>query len=428
MKQSNTFNHYIYSVIPPHVLKWQKIIAISAATSTILFISIPVIKMMIHDTIRKYCIIKEKLKRIIEYLSYNIKKERRDFEDQNHSYVHRSIICSNCEFPIVGVRYKCLNCPKYNLCSNCEKKAEYIHFNELHIFIKIYIPIPPLMEFPVLPVLYPGKPSESMQVPYDLIVQLSYETHCMYNHFNILSLRLILIFVVTTQEIHELFSQFKTLCVGNVIPKSVFIKCLGPLKPTNIIAINLYHLFRDPNEEGITFYSFVKVLSVLTRGTLEEKAELALKGYETDESGYISKEQLYNMVLAELNARKDSVLNEIDQFDRSSRDIRDHIQSEFSTYNSLFSATMKKRKEKDETADIDLEDSVKHQKSFKDYIDLDKLNLLETLYLKTAEDITEESFKNVLSKNGKVSKDDFLNWIKKDDQLVSWIEFGKHIF
>lgn len=179
MKESNTLNHYIYTLFPPYLSQWRKIIAISA-TSTILFITIPVIKMMIQDILRKYYIIKEKVKRIIEYLSYGIKKEQKEFENLNHSYIHRSIVCSHCEFPIVGVRYKCLNCPKYNLCSNCEKKTEIIHLNELHIFIKIYVPIPPLREFPVLPVLYPGKPTEYIQVPYDLIVQLSYETHCMY--------------------------------------------------------------------------------------------------------------------------------------------------------------------------------------------------------------------------------------------------------
>lgn len=173
----------------------------------------------------------------------------------------------------------------------------------------------------------------------------------------------------------------------------------------------------------------MKALSVLTRGSLEEKAEFALKAYETDESGYITKEQFYNMVVAELNARKDTLLNEIDQFDQSSLDIRDDIQSEISTYNSLFSVIMKHRIEKDEQTDVDFDESTKKEKSFKDHIDLDKLNLLETLYLKTAEDITEESFRNVkCTKQGKVSKADFLNWIKKDEQPLHWIEFGKHIF
>jgi hypothetical protein len=35
--------------------------------------------------------------------------------------VHEGVICNNCgEFPIVGIRYKCSECPNYNLCSRCE--------------------------------------------------------------------------------------------------------------------------------------------------------------------------------------------------------------------------------------------------------------------------------------------------------------------
>ena len=42
--------------------------------------------------------------------------------------VHKNIECNECKmFPIIGYRYKCLECPNYNLCDNCEKIVEHEH-------------------------------------------------------------------------------------------------------------------------------------------------------------------------------------------------------------------------------------------------------------------------------------------------------------
>ena len=42
--------------------------------------------------------------------------------------VHNGITCNFCKkCPIVGFRYKCMECPDYNLCQNCEKAAEHEH-------------------------------------------------------------------------------------------------------------------------------------------------------------------------------------------------------------------------------------------------------------------------------------------------------------
>ena len=50
-----------------------------------------------------------------------------------NNYVHEGIKCNNCGvFPIVGIRYKCLECDNFNCCEKCEQEQ-----NHLHLFYKI---------------------------------------------------------------------------------------------------------------------------------------------------------------------------------------------------------------------------------------------------------------------------------------------------
>jgi len=53
--------------------------------------------------------------------------------------VHYNITCDGCDAIIKGARYKCGNCPDYDLCENCEQWSESIHRPD-HIFLKIKIP------------------------------------------------------------------------------------------------------------------------------------------------------------------------------------------------------------------------------------------------------------------------------------------------
>ena len=59
---------------------------------------------------------------------------------QNQSeMIHKNIKCDNCGMEsIKGIRYKCLHCQNFNLCSNCE---EYCEHDPTHIMIKIRKPL-----------------------------------------------------------------------------------------------------------------------------------------------------------------------------------------------------------------------------------------------------------------------------------------------
>lgn len=51
--------------------------------------------------------------------------------------LHTGVRCDKCEQSIQGCRYKCLDCPDFDLCARCERGT--YHFG--HLFIRIVEPL-----------------------------------------------------------------------------------------------------------------------------------------------------------------------------------------------------------------------------------------------------------------------------------------------
>ena len=74
----------------------------------------------------------EEEKKRNQVLDANIFNNAHENFDINPIYkcktVHNGITCNYCKkCPIVGYRYKCMECPNYNLCQLCEKVVEHEH-------------------------------------------------------------------------------------------------------------------------------------------------------------------------------------------------------------------------------------------------------------------------------------------------------------
>ncbi|EFR02676.1 ZZ type zinc finger domain-containing protein [Nannizzia gypsea CBS 118893] len=54
--------------------------------------------------------------------------------------VHRAL-CDMCDYQIVDTRYKCIDCPNWDVCGNCVGDVKYAHPG--HRFVPLYLPLPP---------------------------------------------------------------------------------------------------------------------------------------------------------------------------------------------------------------------------------------------------------------------------------------------
>ena len=60
-------------------------------------------------------------------------KSKINQQNLRNKTIHNGITCKNCGmFPIVGIRYKCMECDEFDLCEKCEKIKTH-----LHLFYKI---------------------------------------------------------------------------------------------------------------------------------------------------------------------------------------------------------------------------------------------------------------------------------------------------
>ncbi|XP_022098786.1 uncharacterized protein LOC110983661 [Acanthaster planci] len=212
------------------------------------------------------------------HLLYNMAED----QSRKESYVHRGISCNQCNAsPICGNRFKCANCIDYDICERCEAHDRH---NRRHVFIKIKIPIPPLANprNALVKPFYPGKELQRRRLTLDEMQRLKSTTY------------------FDQHEIEALFDQYRTLCTKDRgITRDVYDLCLGPIGLEKNLVMDRLFKFYDANGDGyIDFEEFVRGLSILIKGTPEEKVRYAFEGYDLDGAGCVSRDNLRKMFKA----------------------------------------------------------------------------------------------------------------------------------
>ena len=227
-------------------------------------------------------------------------------EDQarREGVVHRGIICNACQrSPVIGVRYKCANCLDYDICEACEPKD---HHDPAHVFVKIRVPLPPLSSprSVLFAPLYVGRRKRGaapisglagghayQPLSWNQLKQLVKETQ--FDHY----------------ELESLHEQYYRLCsfpdasvsfsASPGISRVNFNDCLGTLAIGNNLVVRRLFQFYDQNgDEYIDFPEMAKGLSVLIKGSLQDKLPHVFRGYDLDDRGSLSKENLREMFKA----------------------------------------------------------------------------------------------------------------------------------
>ncbi|EME48419.1 hypothetical protein DOTSEDRAFT_67463 [Dothistroma septosporum NZE10] len=212
------------------------------------------------------------------------------------AYEHRGISCEECgETPIRGVRWHCLNCPDYDLCSACEMHTTH---TKTHVFAKIKIPLPVLSQPTKQYTLwYPGDPRK-VHAPLDSNLQ---KRLCQEHGFE-------------EPQMDALYDQFtcianvpypsddgiKPSCVKAAIDRRAFNKALTSERWANRFAPNALYdrtfAFYDTDRKGfIGFEDFVSGLAYLRGPKRFATLGRAARGFDLDDDGYINRKDMLRL-------------------------------------------------------------------------------------------------------------------------------------
>ena len=250
----------------------------------------------------------------IKGLLYHIAEE----ESRREAYVHRGTRCDACgTFPIRGIRWHCLNCPDFDLCSTCEAGGNHTN---IHVFAKIKIPIPTLSQpHHIQELWYPGDIRQHAIKPEaHLIKRLARETGLEEDH------------------IDAYFEQFSCMVslplpndplqVGAGIDRFTFEKALTsrttafPTEP-NYLYERMF-CFYDADQDGlIGFEEWVTGLAYLLHSQKRQLLQRApdgksslqrvFNGYDSDGDGYVSRSDFLRLFRSKYAVHKAMILDTV---------------------------------------------------------------------------------------------------------------------
>ncbi|KAK5109063.1 hypothetical protein LTR62_007519 [Meristemomyces frigidus] len=241
----------------------------------------------------------------IKGLLYYIAEE----DAKRKAYEHRGIFCEECDkSPIRGIRWHCLNCPDFDLCSTCESKTDH---PKTHVFVKIKIPIPVLSQ-PDLqqPSWYPGDPRKiwpSLPLAERTLLANRYgfeeaQVEALYDQFSCLA---------------NVCTAADSSGVEGAMDNRAFRKALTPARWPQRFAPNAVYdrmfAFYDRESKGVIgFVDFVDGMSYLRGPQRYTPLERALRGFDVDGDGYCDRTDFLRMLRAKYVIQRQLVCDAVE--------------------------------------------------------------------------------------------------------------------
>ncbi|XP_055341147.1 Kv channel-interacting protein 4-like [Paramacrobiotus metropolitanus] len=114
----------------------------------------------------------------------------------------------------------------------------------------------------------------------------------------------------TKREVNELYREFKHECPAGYITKeqfqSLYRKCF-PLGGSGRYAGYVFNTLEQDKDGHVSFRAFLSGMSVLSRGTTEEKLQWIFTLYDIDKNGYITKNEMVEIVSAVYEMRSEAM-------------------------------------------------------------------------------------------------------------------------
>ncbi|KXT00681.1 hypothetical protein AC578_8268 [Pseudocercospora eumusae] len=228
---------------------------------------------------------------------------------KRNAYEHRGIHCEDCGIhPITGIRWHCLNCPDYDLCSSCETHTTH---PKTHVFAKIKIPLPllsqPTKEYRIW---YPGD-SRRVHSSLDPLMRKRLGSEHEFEE----------------PQMDALYDQFLTIAnvpwetdpckVRAAIDRRAFNKALTSERwpggfATNAMFDRMF-AFYDTDSNGIIgFHEFLSGMAYLRGPRRYATLRRTLQGYDVDGDGYVDRKDFLRLLHAKYVIQKQLINDSID--------------------------------------------------------------------------------------------------------------------